>query len=82
MLYLCPEYENLRVYRLDKAHASIDPNPVFTGDIHCSPRMPGGFMSISAAGNLNGVIWVNHVAKELPGDTENGAWADGGLDAA
>lgn len=81
MLYLCPEFENLRAYRFDKAHKSIDPSPAFTSDVRCAPQMPGGFMSLSAAGSTNGVLWVSHPAKELPGDTYNGAWTDGGLEA-
>ncbi|MCU1278962.1 MAG: hypothetical protein JWM53_2508 [bacterium] len=80
-LYLCPEEEKLRMYRFDKNKPYIDPEPAFTADVLCSPEMPGGFMSISAAGNLNGIVWVNHVANHLPGDDDNGDWAAGGLDA-
>lgn len=80
-LYLCPEEEKLRAYRFDKKKPYIDPEPAFTADVLCSPEMPGGFMSISAAGNLNGIVWVNHVAKRLPGDDDNGDWAAGGLEA-
>jgi hypothetical protein len=80
-VYVCPEFENLRAYRLDKTGRRFDTTPVATSDVHCSPRMPGGFMSISASGTANGIVWVNRVAGELPGSDDNGNWSDGGLEA-
>lgn len=72
-VFFCPEEEPLHAYRLDKNTGLFDNlHPLFA-KILCSFEMPGGFMSLSANGSRDGIVWVNHPKEEGFDDNGDGS---------
>jgi outer membrane protein assembly factor BamB len=56
MIYVWPEEDNVRAYRYDEARQRFDTHPI--KGMMGNRGMPGGFLSISANGQEDGVLWA------------------------
>jgi hypothetical protein len=83
MIYEMPEKDYLKGFKYDLAQSrvlySLDPSgrvlPALQSSIRAPNGMPGGFSSLSADRNQNGIIWTSYLPSDngLPG---NGQWVD------
>jgi hypothetical protein len=55
-IYLWPEEDHVRAYRYNTARGKFDTRPI--KGMMGNQGMPGGFLSISAAGKQNGILWA------------------------
>jgi outer membrane protein assembly factor BamB len=67
MIYVWPEEDNVRGYRYDAARGKFDTHPI--KGVMGNQGMPGGFLSISANGRQDGVLWA-----AIP--AQNDAWVE------
>jgi hypothetical protein len=74
-IYGMPEKDYVRAFKVVRHSLRVEPCPVMTteniakGKIRSPDGMPGGFLSISASGGRNGILWAS-VAVET-GDATN-----------
>jgi hypothetical protein len=66
-IYVWTEVAHLKAFRLNGAR--FDPNPIQnTNDDFLNTNiiqgMPGGFLSVSANGNKDGIVWATHPLKD------------------
>lgn len=66
-IYVWPEDSALRAFQFDPAINKFDPKPISETTITDpegvpggSKAMPGGFLSLSADGQEDGIVWANH----------------------
>jgi len=62
LVYVWPEASPLKAYKYDPT-AHFQTKPVLTGP-KAPPGMPGGFLSISASGDHNGLLWAATPLKQ------------------
>ena len=56
MIYVWPEEDNVRAYRYDASHKKFNTSPI--KGMMGNRGMPGGFLSISANGARDGILWA------------------------
>ncbi len=56
MIYVWPEQDNLKAYRYDSTRNKFKTRPL--KGMMGNKGMPGGFLSISANGNRDGILWA------------------------
>jgi hypothetical protein len=75
-LYDMPEKDYLKAFKVDNAAGTIDEHPFMstmttTSTSVTSPRgMPGGFLSLSANGDHDGIIWASVADQSTDGGTD------------
>ena len=57
-VYQMPEKDFLKAFAYNRQTKSVRQTPVLTGSVRPTDGMPGGFSSISANGDQDGVIWT------------------------
>jgi outer membrane protein assembly factor BamB len=62
MIYVWPEEDNVRAYRYDPAARKFDTHPI--KGMMGNRGMPGGFLSISANGRQDGILWAAIPAQD------------------
>jgi outer membrane protein assembly factor BamB len=62
MIYVWPEEDNVRAYRYDPARRLFDTHPI--KGMMGNRGMPGGFLSISANGRQDGILWAAIPAQD------------------
>jgi outer membrane protein assembly factor BamB len=62
MIYVWPEEDNVRAYRYDAAQHKFDTHPI--KGMKGNQGMPGGFLSISANGREDGILWAAIPAQD------------------
>ncbi len=62
MIYVWPEEDNVRAYRYDTAQHKFDTHPI--KGMKGNQGMPGGFLSISANGRADGILWAAIPAQD------------------
>jgi len=58
LLYAMPEKDKLRAFRYHDATHQLDTTAFLTSAVRSPDGMPGAFLSLSANGNTNGIIWA------------------------
>ena len=58
LLCAMPEKDRLRAFRYDRATHQLDTAAFRTSAVRSPDGMPGAFLSLSANGNSNGIIWA------------------------
>jgi outer membrane protein assembly factor BamB len=56
MIYVWPEEDNVKAYRYDSNRKKFNTKPI--KGMMGNEGMPGGFLSISANGRRNGILWA------------------------
>lgn len=59
LVYAMPEKDYLRAYRYDHATHTLNFSPSATSAVRSPDGMPGAFLSLSANGNSDGIIWAS-----------------------
>jgi hypothetical protein len=58
-IYQMAEKDFLKAFRYDPAARTVEQHPALTGSVRPPNGMPGGFSSISANGDRDGIIWTS-----------------------
>ena len=58
LIYNMPEKDHLRAFRYDKLTGLVETTPYAVSKVRAPDGMPGGFLSLSAQGTRNGIIWA------------------------
>lgn len=58
LLYNMPEKDYLRAFRYDKLTGLVETTPHVVSKVRAPDGMPGGFLSLSAQGSRNAIIWA------------------------
>ena len=57
-LYHMPEKDFLKGFRYDRTTLTVATTPALVASVRPPDGMPGGFSSLSANGNTNGIVWT------------------------
>lgn len=70
LLYGMPEKDHLRAFRYDNATHLLSTSPQATSAERSPDGMPGGFLSLSANGSSDGIVWAS--LPKVDGQWQNG----------
>jgi hypothetical protein len=59
LLYGMPEKDYLRAFRYHNASHTLETSPAAISSVRSPDGMPGAFLSLSANGNTDGIIWAS-----------------------
>jgi hypothetical protein len=59
LLYGMPEKDYLRAYRYDHATRTLETSPAAVSTLRAPDGMPGSFLTLSANGSADGIIWAS-----------------------
>jgi hypothetical protein len=57
-IYQMPEKDFMKAFYYDRLNGTVQQTPVRTASVRPTDGMPGGFSSISANGNQDGIVWT------------------------
>jgi hypothetical protein len=73
LLYKMPEKDYLKAFRYDLSSHKVSTNPFLNSDVRPPDGMPGGFSSLSANGERDGIVWTSFPNGDATGQTQPGS---------